>query len=479
MPTNKNQYQALINGELYENNQWITVMNPTTNQPAGQVPALKKADIDRTYQAAQSAQIVWSQMPILKRIELLNNWKQLIIRDKKIMADIMSVEIAKGVKAAVSEIDRSVEYIDYTLQEALRLHPQSYTGDSWGVMNKLGVFEYVPKGVILAISPFNYPVNLSVSKIFPALVTGNSVVFKPATQGSLVGLYLAKLANEAKIPAGVFNAVSGKGSEIGDMLVENPVINVISFTGSADVGNRISKKSLKTDLILELGGKDPAIVLDDADLEDTANKIIKGAFSYSGQRCTAIKRVLVQRGISNNLIALLKTKTEKLSVGVPNDNCDITPVIDMPTIENAKKLIKDALNKGAMCLTGNNFKDNLMSPTIITNVTTKMDLAWEEPFAPLLPIIVFDDVNAAIKIANDSKYGLQASVFTTNINSAMSIAKLLDVGSVNINDQSQRGPDHFPFTGVKDSGLGVQGIHASLMAFTCPKGIVINWKTNI
>lgn len=479
MANNNIQYQALINGELYENKQWITVMNPTTNQPAGQVPALTKTEIDKTYQAAKIAQIAWSQMPILKRIELLNNWKQLIIRDKKIMANIMSSEIAKGIKAAISEIDRSVEYIDYTLQEALRLHPHSYTGDSWGVMNKLGIFEHIPKGVILAISPFNYPVNLSVSKIFPALVTGNSVVLKPATQGSLVGLYLAKLANEAKIPPGAFNAVSGKGSEIGDILVENPIINVISFTGSADVGNRISKKSLKTDLILELGGKDPAIVLDDADLEDTATKIVKGAFSYSGQRCTAIKRVLVARGISDNLITLLKTKTEKLTVGIPSNNCDITPVIDMPTVENCKKLIKDALDKGASCLTGNKFKGNLMSPTILTNVTINMDLAWEEPFAPLLPIIVFDEINDAIKIANDSKYGLQASVFTTNINSAMSIAKQLDVGSVNINDQSQRGPDHFPFTGVKDSGLGVQGIHASLISFTRPKGIVINWKTKI
>lgn len=479
MTTTKNKYQALINGQLYENNQWLTVMNPTTNLPAGQVPALNKTDIDKTYQAAKNAQIAWSQMPILKRIAHLNNWKQLIIRDKKLIANIMSCEIAKSQTAAANEIDRSIEYIDYTLQEALRLHPQSYSGDSAGVINKLGVFEYIPKGVILAISPFNYPVNLSVSKIFPALVTGNSVVFKPATQGSLVGLYLAKLAHEAKIPAGVFNAVSGKGSEIGDILVENPIINVISFTGSANVGNRIAKKSLKTDLILELGGKDPAIVLDDADLEDSADKIIKGAFSYSGQRCTAIKRVLVQRRVSDKLIILLKSKTEKLTVGIPNDNCDISPVIDMLTVENAKKLIKDALDKGAECLIGNKFKDNLMWPTIITNVTIKMDLAWTEPFAPLLPIIVFDDVADAIKIANDSQYGLQASVFTTNINSAMSIAKQLDVGSVNINDQSQRGPDHFPFTGMKDSGLGVQGIHASLMSFTRPKGIVINWKTKI
>lgn len=473
------KYQALINGELYENNKWIAIIDPTTNKIIGQVPALTKVEIEKVYAAAIVAQKSWEQMPILKRIAILDAWKQLIIRDKLIMATLMAKEIAKGTIAAISEIDRSIEYIDYTFQEALRLHPQSYSGDSWGISNKLAIFEYVPKGIVLAISPFNYPINLSVSKIFPALVTGNSVVFKPATQGSLVGLHLTKLAKEANLPAGVFNAVSGKGSDIGDVLVENKAINVISFTGSAAVGNRISQKSLKADLILELGGKDPAIVLDDADLEDSATKIIKGAFSYSGQRCTAIKRVLVQKTISKKLIPILKAKVENLTVGLPTDNCDITAIIDMPTIDNAKKLIKDALAKGAKCLIGNKFKENLMWPTIITDVTTNMNLAWEEPFAPLLPIIIFDEINEAIKITNDSKYGLQASIFTTNINSAMSIAKLLEVGSVNINDQSQRGPDHFSFVGIKESGLGVQGIRPSLLTFTRQKGIIINWKTKI
>lgn len=479
MTNNIIKYQTLINGELYENKQWVTIINPTTNEKLGQVPALTNSEIEKVYAAAKSAQKSWEQTAILTRIAFLNSWKELIIRDKSIMANLMTAEIAKATKAACSEIDRTIEYIEYTLQEALRLHPESYTGDSWGVTNKLGIFEYVAKGIVLAISPFNYPINLSVSKIFPALVTGNSVVFKPATQGSLVGLHLAKLAKEAGLPAGVFNAVTGKGSAIGDILVENEAINVISFTGSAAVGNHISRKALKADLILELGGKDAAIVLDDAELEDTASKIVKGAFSYSGQRCTAIKRVLVQSKISEKLIALLKEKVDKLTVGPPNDNCDITPIIDQPTVNNAKELIKDALGKGAKCLVGNKFQKNLMWPTIITGVTTKMDLAWEEPFAPLLPIIVFDEIATAIKITNDSKYGLQASVFTTNINQAMSIAKLLEVGSININDQSQRGPDHFSFVGIKDSGLGVQGIRPSLLAFTRPKGIIINWKTKI
>lgn len=470
------QVEALINGQNYQNGKWVDITSPTTNEIIGQVPALTKIEIDRAYQSAFEAQKLWAKMPLLERINILNQWKELIEKHKEKLADLMVLEIAKGKKDAITEIERSIMYIDYTFEEIKRIHPQAYTGDSWAIKNKLAVFEYVPKGIVLAISPFNYPVNLAISKIFPALVAGNSVVFKPASQGSLVGLYFSQLAKFTEMPVGVFNAVSGKGSEIGDILVENPLINVISFTGSPEVGKRIASKSLKVDMVLELGGKDPAIVLADADLEDTANKIIKGAFSYSGQRCTAIKRVLVDRKISKDLTKLLVSKIEKLSVGKPEENAAITPVIDNKTVKYIQGLINDALKKGAKKLIGNKVEGNLMYPTLIDNVTKDMRIAWEEPFGPVLPIIDFEEVSEAIKIANDSDYGLQASIFTTNINSALSIAKQLETGTVNINDQSQRGPDHFPFTGIKDSGLGVQGIHDSLISFMRPKGIVFNWK---
>lgn len=470
------QVEALINGQSYQNEKWVAIISPTTNEVIGQVPALTKTEIDKAYDAAFMAQKFWAQMPLLERIDILNQWKELIEKHKEKLADLMVLEIAKSKKAAITEIERSIMYIDYTFEEIKRIHPQAYTGDSWNVKNKLGIFEYVPKGIVLAISPFNYPVNLAISKIFPALVTGNSVVFKPASQGSLVGLYMAQLAKATEMPAGVFNAVSGKGSEIGDYLVENPLINVISFTGSPEVGKRIAAKSLKVDMVLELGGKDPAIVLADADLEDTANKIIKGAFSYSGQRCTAIKRVLVDEKIKKQLTKLLIEKIEKLTVGKPEDNVEVTPIIDNKTVKYIQGLINEALKKGAKNLIGNKIDGNLMYPTLIDNVKEDMRLAWEEPFGPVLPIITFKDINQAIKIANDSEYGLQASIFTTNINLALSIAKKIETGTVNINDQSQRGPDHFPFTGIKDSGLGVQGIHDSLLSFMRPKGIVINWK---
>lgn len=470
------QIPALINGQSYQNDKWVDIMSPTTNEVIGQVPALSKEEINNAYQKAFEAQKAWAATPLPARIKILDQWKELINSNKEKIADLMVLEIAKGRKAAISEVDRSIQYIDYTFEEMKRIHPRAYTGESWDAKNKIAIFEYVPKGVVLAIAPFNYPINLAISKIVPALVAGNSVVFKPATQGSLTGLYFSQLAKEANIPAGVFNAVSGRGSEIGDILVENPLINVISFTGSPDVGKQIAMKSLKVDMVLELGGKDPAIVLADADLEDAAKKIIKGAFSYSGQRCTAIKRVLVDEKVKDQLVKLLVPQIEKLKVGKPEDDADITPVIDNKTVQYIQGLIDDALGKGAKNLIGNKTEGNLMAPTLIDGVTIDMKLAWEEPFGPVLPIISFKNIEEAISIANKSEYGLQASIFTTNINSALSIAKRLETGTVNINDQTQRGPDHFPFIGIKDSGLGAQGIHDSLISFMRPKGLVFNWK---
>lgn len=470
------EVQALINGQSYQNGKWVEIKNPVSNEVIGRVPALTQEEINQVFQTAFDAQKSWAQMPLLERIAILNQWKELIVEHQQEIVDLMVLEVAKTKSAALSEIKRSIMYIDYTFEEMKRVHLQAYSGASWDIKNKIGIFEYVPKGLVLAISPFNYPVNLAISKIFPALVSGNAVVFKPASQGSLVGLYLCQLLKNTKIPAGVFNAVSGKGSEIGDILVENPLINVISFTGSAEVGNRIAGKSLKVDLILELGGKDPAIVLADADLKKTAQKIIKGAFNYSGQRCTAIKRVLVDSKIKNDLKDILLSEVAKLTVGKPEDDCDITSVVENKTVSYIKGLIDDALKKGAKVLTGNKFENNLIYPTLVDEVTKDMDLAWEEPFGPVLPIISFKDIDEAVQLANTSRYGLQASVFTTNFNSALSIAKRLETGTVNINDQSQRGPDHFPFIGIKDSGLGVQGIRDSLLSFMRPKGIIFNWS---
>ncbi|QEH62125.1 glyceraldehyde-3-phosphate dehydrogenase [Spiroplasma chinense] len=469
------EFKALINNELIDNGQWLEIIDPTTLQPAGRVTALSAQDIDNAYKAARASQKAWEEVELLKRMEYVKSFRNEIEKNKNEIAQIMSEEIAKGLKESLGEVERTIEIIDYTLEEAKRIDPLAMTGEGMGAKNKIGIFSRVAKGVILAISPFNYPINLAVAKIAPALVMGNTVVFKPATAGSLTGAFLGQLALNAKLPKGIFNVVTGRGREIGDIITSNKEIDMISFTGSVGIGNQIRKQGSSTDLVLELGGKDPALVLDDKNLEKYADEIIGGAFGYSGQRCTAIKRVLVSDEIADKLSPLLKARVEKLTVGKPSENANITPVIDLKSADFIQGLIDDAKEKGATILTGDKREQNLMWPTLIDNVTVDMKVAWEEPFGPVLPIIRINSVEEMIKIANESNFGLQASVFCQDISTAISVAKQIETGTVNINSKSQRGPDCFPFLGIKDSGEGVQGIREALLSMTRYKGLVINY----
>ncbi|PPE05441.1 NADP-dependent glyceraldehyde-3-phosphate dehydrogenase [Williamsoniiplasma lucivorax] len=467
--------QALINGQLIERKEVVEILNPTSLTIAGVVPALSAEDIKNAYQAAKNAQKSWEHLQLLERIKILNQWRDLIWKNKEELATIIMHEVAKAYKDALSEVERTIEYIDYTFQEAMRLEPMALTGAGMGVKNKYGIFERVAKGVGLAISPFNYPINLALAKIAPALVMGNTLVFKPATAGSLIGAKLGQLAHEAQIPAGVFNVVTGRGRDIGDDLTNNPHLNFISFTGSTKTGQHILQTASTKDVVLELGGKDPAIVLDDLKLDFYANEIISGAFSYSGQRCTAIKRVITTDAIADKIVPILKEKVEKLKVGTPQDNAQITPMIDQVSADFVLELIQDAKKQGAEIVTGDRHEKNLLWPTLIDHVTPAMKIAWEEPFGPVLPVLRINDLDQMIKVANDSNYGLQASIYTQNLNQAIHIAKTLEVGTININGKSQRGPDSFPFLGIKDSGVGAQGIHETLLSVTRLKGIVINY----
>ncbi len=277
------------------------------------------------------------------------------------------------------------------------------------------------------------------------------------------------------MPAGVLNTITGRGSDIGDYIVTHPEIDFINFTGSTDVGTKISRITAMVPLLMELGGKDAAIVLKDADLDLAASNIVAGAYSYSGQRCTAVKRILVVNEVADKLVEKVKEKVEKLKVGNPlEEDVDIVPLIDERSADFVWELIDEAREKGAHLLVGGKRDGNMIYPTLFDNVTTDMRLAWEEPFGPVLPIIRVKDKDEAIEIANKSEYGLQSSVFTENINEAFYVADRLEVGTVQVNNKTERGPDHFPFSGVKASGIGTQGIRYSIEAMSRPKATVIN-----
>ncbi|MGO6613349.1 NADP-dependent glyceraldehyde-3-phosphate dehydrogenase [Streptococcus pneumoniae] len=472
------RYQNLVNGKWKSSEQEITIYSPINQEELGTVPAMTQTEADEAMQAARAALPAWRALSAVERAAYLHKTAAILERDKEEIGTILAKEVAKGIKAAIGEVVRTADLIRYAAEEGLRITGQAMEGGGFEATskNKLAVVRREPVGIVLAIAPFNYPVNLSASKIAPALIAGNVVMFKPPTQGSISGLLLAKAFEEAGIPAGVFNTITGRGSEIGDYIIEHKEVNFINFTGSTPIGERIGRLAGMRPIMLELGGKDAALVLEDADLEPAAKQIVAGAFSYSGQRCTAIKRVIVLESVAEKLATLLQEEVSKLTVGDPFDNADITPVIDNASADFIWGLIEDAQEKEAQALTPIKREGNLLWPVLFDQVTKDMKVAWEEPFGPVLPIIRVASVEEAIAFANESEFGLQSSVFTNDFKKAFEIAEKLEVGTVHINNKTQRGPDNFPFLGVKGSGAGVQGIKYSIEAMTNVKSIVFDVK---
>lgn len=476
--TTSNTYKFYINGEWKESSsgQTIDISSPYLHEVIGQVQAITRTEVDEAIQLAKEAQKDWSEASLQDRAQYLYKWADELVNMQDEIADIIMKEVGKGYKDAQKEVVRTADFIRYTVDEAMHMHGESMMGDSFpgGAKSKLAIIQRAPLGVVLAISPFNYPVNLAAAKLAPALITGNTVIFKPATQGAISGIKMIEALHKAGLPKGLVNVVTGRGSVIGDYLVEHSGIDMVSFTGGTHTGTHLAKKAAMIPLVLELGGKDPGIVREDADLQEAAKHIISGAFSYSGQRCTAIKRVLVHEHVANELVRLLKEEIAKLSVGSPEQDSTIVPLIDDKSADFVQSLVDDAVQKGATVVTGNKRERNLIYPTLLDHVTEDMKVAWEEPFGPILPVIRVSSDEQAIEIANKSEFGLQASVFTKDINKAFHIANKIETGSVQINGRTERGPDHFPFIGVKGSGMGAQGIRKSLESMTREKVTVLN-----
>ncbi|RFZ77418.1 NADP-dependent glyceraldehyde-3-phosphate dehydrogenase [Lacrimispora amygdalina] len=471
-------YGNLINGQWTESasGDVITITSPADGSFVGKIQAINKEEVNDIVRCSKAGQSLWSVVPIYEKAALLYKAAALLEERTEEISDILMMEIAKDKKSSVSEVKRTADFLRFTADAGKSLEGIAVSGENFpgGSRNKMSYVKRIPLGTVLAISPFNYPINLSASKIAPALIGGNAVILKPATQGAVSALHLVKALQDAGLPAGVLQTVTGRGSEIGDYIVTHEGIDFINFTGSTEVGRHISQISCMTPLLLELGGKDAALVLEDADLEYAADNIVEGAFSYSGQRCTAVKRIITTDKVADQLVTMLKSRIEKLTVGDPRNFAVITPLIDQKAADFAVFLTQDAIAKGAELIIGSKREGNLVYPTLLDKVTVDMEIAWKEPFSPILPIIRVNNMEEAVEIANRSEYGLQSSVFTKDINQAFRIAEKLEVGTVQINNKTERGPDHFPFLGVKASGMGTQGVRYSIEAMTRPKAVTIN-----
>ena len=471
-------YKYYVDGiwKKSQTNEVIEIQSPYKNELVGTVQALSQEEADEVIQSAKRAQKDWEKTSIRERGNYLYRWIEELEKEKEDIAATIMQEVGKGFLDAVKEVERTMDLIRFTIEEAIHLYGESMLGENFpgGNRSKIAISHRVPLGVVLAISPFNYPVNLSAAKIAPALISGNTVVFKPATQGAVSGIKMIEALDRAGLPKGVLNVVTGRGSVIGNYLIEHPDIDMISFTGGSDTGKHIAKLANMIPLVMELGGKDPAIVVKDANLELAVKQIISGAFSYSGQRCTAIKRVFVEESVADVLVEKLSKELEHVTIGSPEENKMIVPLIDRKSADFVEGLIQDAIEKEAQLITGNKREGNLIYPTLLDHVTPDMRLAWEEPFGPVLPVIRVKTIDEAIEMSNQSEYGLQASIFSQDIDQAFTIAEKIQAGSVQINGRTERGPDHFPFIGTKGSGMGTQGVRRSIESMTREKVTVIN-----
>lgn len=457
----------------------MDITSPVDGSIVGRVPVVSKEEIDEVLTKAKIAQEKWHDVPLDKRANMMRLAADWIREHAEYLQNILIMEIGKTVDEAKGEIKRTADLIDYYTDEARSLRGEEIDSDAFPGFEKgkIAIVNRVPLGVILAIAPFNYPINLAASKIAPALLMGNACILKPPTHGSIAGLHLTQAFVKAGVPEGVIACLTGGGSEVGDYLISHQGIDMVAFTGSTETGCIICAKAEMKSLLFECGGNNPVIVLENADMILTANEIIKGGFSYAGQRCTGIKYVLAFQPVIDKLLPIvLTTMVEKVKMGDPRhpDTKLVGPVITEDSAKEIERRIKAAVETGAKLVVGGKRNGTYVEPTILVDVKADMDIIKTETFGPVVSFVNIQSVEEAIKIINDSMYGLQVSIFTKDEGTGIKLAQKINSGSIQINSSPQRGPDHFPFLGVKKSGLGIQGVRYSLEAMSRLKPIVLN-----
>ena len=467
----------LIGGKHVSGDDLEEVKNPFNNEVIDTVPIAHRQTADLAIRQANGAKDSLCEMSAFKVSNKLFNAVEKLKDNREDFARLLTLEVGKPIIESLVELDRSIETLKLAAEEAKRIYGESVPLDAG--LNGKGFFAFtqrLPLGVVAAITPFNYPLNLTIHKIAPAIACKNTVIIKPPTQSPLTVMKFAELLNE-EFPDGVVNTVTGYGSEVGDYLVTSPDVNKISFTGSVTTGLMISQKAGMKKVTLELGGNDPMIVLNDADVDKAVQGAINGAFLNAGQVCMGVKRIIVQEDISKEFAKKLVEKAERLVMGNPLDeSTTLGTLISEKAAIQVEETVNNAVQKGARILTGGNRDGAFYEATVIDNVTADMDLVVNETFGPVAPIIHVDSVDEAISVANDTDYGLQAGVFTNDYSNAMRCVQEIEAGTVFVNKQSTFRTDNMPFGGFKNSGVGKEGIKYAVEEMTKTKLIGLNLR---
>lgn len=471
------RYRVLVGGEwIGDELAGIDVINPYDDALIGVVPEATPELVDRAITAAQQGFRLISVMPAWQRAEILEKTAGFMLRDKEEIAGIIAREAGKSWKFALSEAERTAETFRFASLEARNEHGAVVPMDASPVSaGRFGFYLRVPIGVIGAITPFNFPMNLVAHKVAPAIAAGNALVVKPATKTPLSLLKMAELLEEAGLPAGVLNVVIGSGKIVGNQLVQDERLAMITFTGSPAVGRGIKALAGLKRVTLELGSNSPTIIDEDADLAKAIPRCVMGSFANSGQVCISVQRIFVHRKRFDEFLAKIVAATRQLVVGDPMDRrCDIGPMISEVELQRALVWLDEARSLGATVETGGNRLGNCLEPTILSGVTPAMQVMCSEVFAPIVSIVPFDTFEEALDMADASVYGLQAGIYTNDINKAFQAVKRLDVGGVIINDVPTFRVDHMPYGGNKESGLGREGIRYAMEEMTNIKFVCFN-----
>ena len=467
----------LIGGKHISSDDLEKVKNPYNGEVIDTVPIAHLQTAQLAIDEANNAKKSIQEMSAFKVSNKLFNIVEKLKDNRKDFAELLTLEVGKPINESLVELDRSIETLKLAAEEAKRIYGESVPMDAG--LNGKGFFAFtqkVPLGVVVAITPFNYPLNLTIHKIAPALACKNTVIIKPPTEAPLTVMKFAELANE-EFPDGVINTLTGYGSEVGDYLVTSPEVNKISFTGSITTGLMISQKAGMKKVTLELGGNDPLIVLNDADIDKAVKGVINGAFLNAGQVCMGVKRIIVQEEISKAFSEKLVAETEKIVMGnTLDEKTTLGTLISEKAAIQVEQAVNDAVHNGAMILTGGVRDGAFYEATVIDGVTPDMDLVVNETFGPVAPIIHVNSLDEAIEVANGTEYGLQAGVFTSDYSSAMRCANEIEAGTVFVNKQSTFRTDNMPFGGFKSSGVGKEGIKYAVEEMTKTKLIGLNLR---
>jgi succinyl-CoA reductase len=466
---------------------YVPVVDPSTGRPLGDAPVATSDEARAAVDAAADVEERWATVPGHERARILRAVAERLRSDRETMARLIASEVGKPIVDARVEVDRAVGVYLLAAEEIRHLGGESFPADAYerpaGNEERFLFSVRDPIGVVVAIGPFNFPLNLLSHKVAPALAAGNPVVAKPTSAAPFTALRLAEHLSAAGVLPGALNVVVGPGGSVGNALIEHPRTRLITFTGSTEVGKGIAERAGRhaKRVILEMGGLDPFIVLEDAALDVAVPAAVRGAFGYSGQVCTASKRILVQESIAESFARALADKARTLRVGPAlEETTEVGPLIDPAAVERMEHLVDDARSRSAKVLTGGTRPTparagNFYNPTVLDLVPEDARVVREEPFGPIAPVVRFRDPDEAIRIANATPYGLQASVYTRDIGRGFRLAKRIRAGGVHLNDPTNLRWDALPFGGVKESGLGREGLRYAMEEMTEVKLISVNY----